>query len=347
MDFVKVLVTGATGFLGGWVTRALLRAGHSVRAFVRRPDRLKESGFPRVEPFQGDILLPDSLSAAMSNVDAVIHCAGSVSMNPRDRAAVNAANIQGARNVFEAAFRGSLRVLHTSSIACIGPTLEPQVLDESTPGAPLNFACPYADSKRESERLAFSYAAKGLDVIVLNPGIVLGPGDPNYSSTELVLRYLRGELRMYPRGGGSFCDARDIAEAYVSALGRARSGSRYILAGVNRTYREVTEDLERLTGLHPCRPLPRGVAETAAFWSEVGSVFLRHPFENLNQATVRWGSLFNYCSAAKAQRDLDYRVRRFSETLADTVADHVQRGAARPATVRLRSLLARAPSISG
>lgn len=260
-------------------------------------------------------------------------------MNPRDRVAVHSANVQGTRNVLEAALRERLRVLHTSSIACIGPTLEPQTLDETAPSMRLDFACPYADSKREGEQLAFSYAARGLDIVVLNPGIVLGPSDPGYSSTELVLRYLRGQMRMYPRGGGSFGDARDIAHAYVAALERADRGTRYILAGVNRTYRELTEELQRLTGLHRCMPLPGGAAEAAAFWSEVGSLFWRHPFENLNQATVRWGSLYNYCSAAKAQRDLGYCVRDFSETLADTIADHVRRGVVRPVTAQLRALL--------
>jgi dihydroflavonol-4-reductase len=343
---VNVLVTGATGFLGGWVTRAFLHAGHSVRVLVRRPDRadgLKRLG---VDVAQGDILSPDSLDSALSGVKAIAHCAGSVSRSRRDRASVRLANVTGTRNVLEAAGAKRIRVLHTSSIACMGPTFEPRLLDETTPGTPLAFDFPYVESKRESEQLALSYAEDGLDVVVLNPGSVMGPADPYYGSTELPLRYLRGELRMYPRGGMSFCDVRDVAAAYVAALDRAVSGERYILAGVNFSYREVQDELQRLTGLHRCLALPIGVGQAAALWSDIGAIFWRHPFENLNQAVVQWGSMFHYCSSEKAQRDLGYRTRDFSETLAHTIVDHLQRGGAHAATAELRELLRRHASSS-
>jgi dihydroflavonol-4-reductase len=341
---VNILVTGATGFLGSWVAWALLRAGHSVRALVRRPDGAAELGRPGVEVVTGDILEVNSLDDALSGVTAIAHCAGSVSRRHRDRAMLHLANVQGTRNVLDAAARREIRVLHTSSIACVGPTLEPRVLNEEAPGTPLSFSFPYVESKRASEALALSYAARGQDVVVLNPGSVMGPGDPNFGSTELPLRYLRGELRMYPRGGMSFCDVRDIAEAYVAALDRAPSGERYILAGINLTYREVQEELQRLTGLHRSLPLPRGVAELAAFWSEVGAILWQHPFENFNQAAVRWGSLYHYCSSEKAARHLGYRSRDFSETLADTIADHLHRRAAPASTERLVALLRTRPT---
>jgi dihydroflavonol-4-reductase len=338
---VNVLLTGATGFLGGWVARALVRAGHSVRALVRQPSRVQGLGELGVSVAPGDILSPESLKSALVDMSAIVHCAGSVSRSRRDRVSVRLANVAGTRNILEAARCRRVRVLHTSSIACIGPTYEPRIVDETTPGTPLAFDFPYVESKRESEALVLSYAADGLDVVVLNPGSVMGPGDPYYGSTELPLRYLRGELRMYPRGGMSFCDARDIAEAYVAALERGATGERYILAGANFSYREVQAELQRLTGLHACLPLPLGIGEAAAFWSEVGAIFWRHPFENLSQAAVQWGSMFHYCSSEKAQRALGYRIRDFSETLSDTIVDHVQRGGAPATTPELRTMLRR------
>jgi dihydroflavonol-4-reductase len=336
---LNVLVTGATGFLGGWVTRALLSAGHSVRALVRDPRRSAPVGEAGAKLVTGDILSCASLDAAMADMDAVVHCAGSVSMSPRDRREVTRVNVEGTRNVLEVALRRGARVLHTSSTACVGPALTPLVLDETASAAPLPFACPYVDSKRTSEQLALSYPAKGLHVVVLNPGVILGPADPKYSSTTLVLHYLRGELRMYPRGGGSISDVRDVAEAFVAALEHGTSGERYILGGVNVGYREVMKELQRLTGLHACAPLPPGLAEIGAFWSEVASVFWRHPYEPLNQAVVRWGSLFNYCESGRARRELGYCPRPLTETLGDTIADHLRRGAAKATTTHLMSMM--------
>jgi dihydroflavonol-4-reductase len=251
------------------------------------------------------------------------------------------ANVEGTRTVLEAGASRGLRILHTSTIATIGPTPDPHPLDESAPPVALSFDYPYAASKRQSENLALDYARRGVDVVVLNPGIILGPGDVNYSSTQFVLRYLRRELWVHLSGGASFADVRDVAAAYVDALERGRAGERYVLAGMNHTYRELQAELRRLTGLHASTPMPRPLADWFALWSEAGAAFARHPFEEFNTAVVRWGSLFNYCSARKAEQELGYRTRGFSDTLADTIVDHLRRGAAQPVTPELMSLLQR------
>ncbi|MGA7120784.1 MAG: NAD-dependent epimerase/dehydratase family protein [Polyangiaceae bacterium] len=230
-------------------------------------------------------------------------------------------------------------MLHTSSIATIGPTTEPRALDESAPKVPLPFDYPYAASKRESEDLALDASKRGLDVVVVNPGILFGPGDVNCTSTQFILRYLRREVWTYLGGGASFADVRDVAAAYVGALHQGRRGERYVLAGVNRTYQQLQEELRRLTGLHRSAPVPQPMAEWVAFWSQAGAAFGRHPFEEFNLSVVRWASLFNYCSARKAETELGYRVREFSTTLADTIADHLRRGAARATTGELVNIL--------
>jgi dihydroflavonol-4-reductase len=339
---MRALVTGATGFLGSWVTRELVRSGCKVRILARPQSRLGDLEQMNVDVLHGDIMSPDSLAAATAEVDAIVHCAGLVSLNLRDRDALQRTNVAGTRNVLSAAASRGVRVLHTSSIATIGPTSDPRPLDESAPAVPLPFDYPYAASKRESEALALDYGERGLDVVVLNPGIVLGPGDVNYRSTQFVLRYLRRELWLYLPGGASFADVRDVAAAYVAALERGRKGQRYVLAGVNRTYRALQEELQRLTGLHRSAPMPQPVAEWFALWSQAGSVLGQHPFEEFNTSVVRWASLFNYCSAQKAETELGYRARDFSLTLTDTVVDHLRRGAAQAATIELKALLKRA-----
>jgi dihydroflavonol-4-reductase len=337
---VRVLITGATGFLGTWVTRALVAAGCKVRVLVRRSSRIDALENLDVDITHGDICSSQSLAMALDGIDAVVHCAGLVSLKPSDRDTLQRVNVEGVRYILELAAKKRLRLLHTSTIATIGPTSDPRPLDENAPPFPLPFDYAYAASKRQGEALALAYGERGMDVVVLNPGILFGPGDINYTSTQFVLRYLRREVWLHLGGGASFGDVRDVASAYVGALGRGRRGERYILAGINRSYRDLQEELRRLTGLHRSAPMPLPLAEWFALWSQAGAAMWRHPFEEFNLSVVRWASLFNYCSSAKAIRELGYRQRDFSETLGDTIADHLRRGAAPAATMELKHLLA-------
>ncbi|HXK17527.1 MAG TPA: NAD-dependent epimerase/dehydratase family protein [Polyangiaceae bacterium] len=336
---MKVLVTGATGFVGRWVTRALREAGSDVVAFARRFPSGSPSRVAGVTQVRGDVLSSSDVAAAMSDVDAVIHCAGSVSLKQRDSEALELANVVGTTNVLTAAAARSIRVIHTSTTASIGPTREPRNLDEAAPAATLDFECAYVTSKRRAEAIALSYARDGLDIVVLNPGVVLGPGDFGATSTQIVLGYLTGQLRFHLRGGASFCDVRDVANAYVSALERGRKGERYLLAGNNRSHAELQAELQLLTGLAPSLPLPQPTADLLARWSSATARLFRHPLEDFNPAVVGWGSLFNYCDSSKAERELGYRARPLTHTLIDTITSHLQRGAAAARTDKLRQLL--------
>jgi dihydroflavonol-4-reductase len=321
------------------VTRVLVRSGFRVRVFARRSSRLDILSNLDVDLALGDITSSQSLHAALDGVEAVVHCSGLVSLRLADRDAMERINVAGTRNVLEAAAAKGVRVLHTSTIATLGPTIDECVLDERSAEIPLTFDYPYADSKRKSEKLAFDFHARGLNVVVLNPGILFGPGDVHFTSTQFVLRYLRREVWSYLAGGASFGDVRDVAAAYVGALERGRAGERYVLAGMNRSYRALQDELCRLTGLQRSAPMPRPVAEWFALWSQAGSAFGRHAFDEFNLSVVRWASMFNFCSSEKAGRELGYRTRDFSQTLADTIADHLRRGAATASTFELKRLL--------
>jgi dihydroflavonol-4-reductase len=245
----------------------------------------------------------------------------------------------GTSNVLSAAAARSLRVIHTSTTATIGPTREPRNLDEASPTVALDFDCAYVETKRRAEAIALSYARDGHDVVVLNPGVVLGPDDVGATSTQIVLGYLTGRLRMHLDGGASFCDVRDVAAAYVNALQRGRRGQRYLLGGHNCSHAELQAMLQRLTDLPASRPLPRAAADWLASWSDAGSRWLRHPLEDFNPGVVAWGSLFNYCDSGKAERELGYHPRPLTQTLTDTIASHLRRGAAPASTDQLRRLL--------
>lgn len=331
----RVLVTGATGFLGSWVTRKLARAGHSVRVLVRRPERLHDVEGLKLDVVVGDVLQPHMLREAARDIDVIVNCAGLVSWRPRDRPELHRANVQGTINVLDVARDRHLRLVHTSSISTLGGTQRPQLFDERTPSVPLPFDCPYTESKRTSEQLVASYG----NAVILSPGIILGPGDKYGSSTQLVLSYLRGQLHNHMRGGGTYCDVRDAADAYVAALESWKGDENYILAGTNLSHEEFREKLQRVTGLQRTYPLSLQVAEWAASWSEAASVFGPHPLEDLSLPVVRWGALYTYTSSQKAERVLGYQRRDFLETLRDTIAYLLRQRAAYPTTSKLRRLV--------
>jgi dihydroflavonol-4-reductase len=322
---VKVLVTGASGFLGSWVTRAFLRAGHAVRALARRTSRLEAlAGLP-VELREGDVLDRRSVERAVKGVDAVVHVVGLVALRRRD-ADLLRVNVEGTRHVLEAAAARGVRALHTSTIGAVGLTDEPVVLDES---ARLTTAratqYPYAASKLAAERIAFGLAREGADVVVLNPGLLLGPGDVRLSSTRFVHHYLRREAPFCPAGGTSLGDVRRVADVYPTALRAGRRGERYILAGINRTYREIFDELARASGRPRPLPLPTLVARWWAFASDAAALLTAHPFDEFSLGTVAYCTRFNYCDSSKAAAAFGYEPGDLEPLIRDTVADHLGR----------------------
>src|SRR5215831_13601410 len=207
---MRVGVTGATGFLGSHVARLLVAAGHHVRALVRPGNRLDVGGGGEVEVVKGDLFDRAALRRLAVRADVVVHAAGLVSVRPRDEGDLYRVNVEGTRNVLDAARRAGARMIHASSVAAVGATVAPIVLDENAPFRLVTPRYHYSNSKRSAEELALAKAQDGADVVVLNPGMMFGPGDVRFTSTLPVLEYLRGQMRFYPEGGMSFCDVRDV-----------------------------------------------------------------------------------------------------------------------------------------
>lgn len=340
---VKVLVTGATGFLGSWITRAAVQAGHSVRVLVRQTSKRDGLAGVAVETATGNVLDRASLDLALGGVDAVIHAAGSVGQRPRDEKTLYAVNVGGARNVFEAAKARGVRVVHTSSISAIGFAAEPVVMNEEAPYRTQAPPLHYGESKRQGELLALGMAKDGLDVVVLNPGTMFGPGDVYFTSTRMVIEYLRGRLRFVPRGGVSYCDIRDAAKAHVAALTSGKRGERYIVAGHNLTLFDFLAKLSALTGLGGPRRLPPVLPTVLALLSEGVAKIAEHSLEELNRAVVKHGALYNWVDSSKAVSALAYRIRPIEESLADTLRDLLTRGVYPARTEKLRALWEQKP----
>lgn len=327
MNQGTVLVTGATGYLGRHAVSALLEAGHRVRALCRseQPD-LARLG---VDVVRGDVLDVESLRKAARGAEFVVHGAGAVSRDAEDSAWLMRVHVTGTRFVVGVAAEcGVSRVVHLSTSGTVAVGIKPDVVFHEDDPVPFSLIhrWPYYLSKWLAERAAYDVLRLGggsTELVVLNPSLVLGPGDTRGSSTTDVQRFLRGEIPIVPSGGFSFVDVRDVADAVVSALHRGRAGERYLLGALNLTFREFFTRLSEVSGQRgPLLPLavPRtlsrfgvGVLERAA-----RSLGVSLP---ISEVEADMASCFWYVDARKAESALAFRTRDPMQTLLDTVRD--------------------------
>lgn len=314
---MPTLVTGATGFLGGHLLARLSHRGEAVRALVRREadaDRLRAIG---VEVAMGEITDANAVRAAAAGCGRVYHLAGVVSHRRRDLPRLRAANVDGTRNLLAAVDPGA-RVVHVSSTAAIGLVASPgDRADELSPFPAAAARLPYAATKHAGERLALDAAAAGADVVVANPGFLLGPGDTHRVSTWPVFAYLSGRLRFTVPGGLAFADARDVAAGLIALAEGGRRGERTILASEdgNLTWERFFELVARVSGLQR-RTFPLSAAAATA--AARVTPWIVSPDE------VRAAANWWFVSPAKAKRELDYTSRPLTETLRDTIADECE-----------------------
>jgi dihydroflavonol-4-reductase len=325
MSKKKVLVTGATGFIGRHAVEALLAAGYAVRALCRSPEPgLQALG---AEVVRGDVLDVKSVASAVQGCTFVVHGAGLVSRDPKDASTMLRLHTIGTRHVVQAAVdAGVTRIVHLSTsgtVAC--GTDEAMVYREDDPPPFEQLArFPYYLSKWLAERAAAdAVSGSRTELVTLNPSLALGPGDLRGSSTEDVRRYLKREIPVTPSGGFSFVDARDVAAVVVAALSKGRSGERYLLGALNLTFPQFFERLERISGVKgpPVSvALPRGLTTFGIGFLEKAAAVVGAKLP-VTQIEAEMASSFWYCDSRKAERELGFSPRDPNETLLDTVKD--------------------------
>jgi dihydroflavonol-4-reductase len=322
---MKYLVTGATGFLGRHVTRTLLDEGHTVIALARHAPAsfAKEFG---AEVVRGDVLDRASLTDALRGVDGVFHCAGKVSRDPKDAESLHHVHVTGTRNVLEAARAAHVkRVVVASTSGTVAVSEDPDYVaneDSPTPTALIQ-RFPYYRSKLFAEQEAFAHNRDGLEVVCVNPSLLLGPGDVYGSSTEDVRLFLDRAIPAMPSGGMSYVDARDAAVAMLRAMEKGTPGARYLLGASNCTVREFFSRLERISGVAAPRiPLPKSPSLARMGTEFLGKVMKKVGGElPVDPVSVEMAQLFWYLDASRAERELGFAPRDPMETLVDTVEE--------------------------
>jgi dihydroflavonol-4-reductase len=316
----RVLVTGATGFIGSHVARALLARGDDVRVTVRATSRdaaLEGLDVARVTADLGDRA---ALRRAARGIDRAFHVAGTTNLRMRPEQLLRI-NVEGTRNVLEACLAERVeRAVHVSSVAAIGPARRGGALDERhvRPG-PLGI--PYPDSKHAAEVEALRVAARGLDVVLACPAHVLGAGDDRRSSTEVVRRFLLRRIPAYVDGAICIVDVEDVAAGLLLCDERGAAGERYILGTRNYTWQRLFGELQQLSGVEgPALRLPVPVALALAEAS------VRTPGPTpITPAEIRAAAHWWTYRSTKARRELGWETRPHEDTVEATVRYHQER----------------------
>lgn len=316
-----VLVTGATGFLGEHLCRVLVEQGDTVRGLARtRSGVLADLG---VEHIRGDVLAGPELDQALVGVDAVFHLAGAVSRDPDDAQRMMRLHVDGTRRVLDRMNAADVRrMVLASTSGTIGVSKDEEILDETAPYAEEIVAgWPYYASKIYQERLAFEHGARlGIEVVAVNPSLLLGPGDRRLSSTGDVRKFLKRQIPTVPEGGMNFVDARDAAVATAKALTHGRAGERYLLGGPNWRMKEFFARLGRVANVAPPRlRLPSKINRWGATLIEE---LYRHRGKEppVDRISVEMAEHFWWIDSRKAETELGFSPRDPQLTLVDTVA---------------------------
>jgi dihydroflavonol-4-reductase len=303
-------VTGATGFVGSHVARALAEQGADLRLLVRVNSNQKNLDHRNADLVTGDLRDPASIEKGMAGCDAVFHVAADYRLWVRDPEEMYRANVEGTRAILLGARKNRVRrVVYTSSVATIGFTSNGRPADEDSPVSLENMIGTYKRSKFMAEQVAFEAARTGQDVVIVNPTTPVGEGDVKPTPTgRIVIDFLKRKFPAYVDTGLNLVDVRECALGHIAALARGRSGERYILGGENLTLKQILDKLAAITGLpSPKVRVPYILALATGMVDEIytGRIRGREPRATID--AVRMGRKKMFASSSKAGRELGWK----------------------------------------
>jgi dihydroflavonol-4-reductase len=307
---MKIFVTGATGFIGSHVARALAGQGAELRMLVRPTSRTENIAGLGGERVVGDLTDPASLKKGMAGCEFVFHVAADYRLWVRHPEEMYRANVEGTRAILRSAQEaGVRRVIYTSSVATMGFASNGTPCDERSPVSLQRMIGHYKRSKFMAELAVLEAARNGANVVMVNPTAPVGEQDIKPTPTgRIVLDFLNRKFPAYVDTGLNLVDVRAVAQAHLAAMEKARPGERYIVGGENLTLKQILDKLAAITGLaSPRLRVPHAVALGFAAWDEFVTGTLRKKEPRATVDAVRMGRKKMFASSSKAERELGHR----------------------------------------
>jgi dihydroflavonol-4-reductase len=309
-----ILVTGASGQLGRKVVRRLVELGYPVKAHFRNQEKADRWCPNGVTAIFGDMTEPGWLSGALDECYCVIHCAAKVSLRPAALEPMRQINVGGTRAVVEACLKSNVRrLVHVSSVAAVGGSNDGSPIDESASFNLAGYGIPYFETKHEAEQVALAANSKQLEVVVVNPSIIISPPDREISQQEW--DKIPRRLPAYFDFGVNLVEASDVVTGIILAMQHGQPGQRYILAGENIGPKRAFEIAEKYLGIgRPFVKIPRWGLYGLGLLSEIAYLG-KGKKPRLNRSIARLARLKFYYNATKANRELGWRAAPLEQTI--------------------------------
>ncbi|OFZ28677.1 MAG: dihydroflavonol 4-reductase [Bdellovibrionales bacterium RIFCSPHIGHO2_01_FULL_40_29] len=304
---MKVLVTGANGFLGSWLTKRLLAEGHQVNALIRKNSDLSELENTKPNYIYGDVTDALSLQEACKNMDTVFHLAGVVAYKKSERPTMDKVNVQGTANVIAACETLKVpQLLHLSSVVAIGAMTKPQVMTEQMPYNIGHLNLGYFETKHQAELLVRTAAQENrIHAICVNPSTIYGFGDAKKGSRKTQVKVAQGRFPFYTSGGVNVVAVEDVIEGILLALKNGKNGERYILSSENMSIKDLFTKIAGFAGVPaPKIQIPNWALHGLGMLgdvSEKAGISLGLSRENAYTAT-----LFHWFDCKKAKEELGF-----------------------------------------
>ena len=316
----KILVTGGTGFIGSLLARRLVEQEYEVKILRRVNSPLTNIYDIKIEHCIGDVRDIDSLRSAMQGCDTVFHTAAVISFWKPKHTLMYEVNVNGTRNIVQACLTNNIeRLVHTSSIAAIGKPIPPHTFaDETTPFNWNSSLNGYKHSKYLGEQEVMKGVQQGLAAVIVNPAVVIGPGDIHFNGSDFIRKSKQGLIPFYLQGGMNVAYVEDVVRGHIAAALRGRSGERYILGGTNLTHKEAFQIIARIVNGHvPKINMPVPFVKLAAkFFDGLGTLTNKEPM--ITSELISGAGLHNWYTSAKAERELGYTITPFEDAVLRT-----------------------------
>lgn len=304
---MKALVTGATGFIGAAVVRALIRAGTEVRILARKESDFRNLNEFKLQGHYGDLRDKDSLRKALAGCRHLYHVAAHYALWAKNPSIFYDVNVTGTRNLLEAARDvGIERIVYCSTIGAIGLPPEGGLGTEETPVSLSQMAGDYKRSKYLAEQEVLKLAREGLPVVIVNPSAPVGEGDVKPTPTgQVIVDFMKGRMWAYIEAGMNLVDVDDVAAGHVLAMEKGRVGERYILGNRNLTLREVFDILSRITGVKtPTVKLPWQAILPLAYANRFIADYITHRPPRIPLEGVKMAKYYMHYDCSKAINEL-------------------------------------------